>query len=375
MIHVVCFSQITTRYISPVDVDINYDPDDAAHGVVKNTASPNNKLFLFIGGSFSVPFIYQGISNFAGNEEFDVINISYPNSVAAATLSNSSDSLVFNKYRQEICYGTPVSPDVSVDTLNSIYTRTVKLLNYLDVTFPSENWGQFLMQSGELDWTKIIVGGHSQGGGHAAYFGKVNNVDRVLMFSGPNDYSDFYNISANWLRANSQTDRNRYFAYLSLLDEVVPFEKQLVNIEGIGIYPLYDTTFVDVLNDPYNNSRCLYTTQDPGSFMNHSATVIQSDINREVWRYMLNSQIMTHTNDVEEPIQISVYPNPVISTLNVTSASELKNGNYKIISLNGRTVSTGTFLNPQSKYLDVSSLKTGCYILTIDGSSTMFFKS
>ncbi|GIV43097.1 MAG: hypothetical protein KatS3mg035_0220 [Bacteroidia bacterium] len=33
---------------------------------------------------------------------------------------------------------------------------------------------------------------------------------------------------------------------MSLLDEIVPFNNQLTILHGLGLYPLYDTTFVDI---------------------------------------------------------------------------------------------------------------------------------
>ena len=254
-----CFAQINTFFVKPIQTDINYAAVQDSNLIVRNTTTNINKLFLFIGGTGSNTNSYQTISNFAGNLGYDVINLSYPNTVAAASLGSSSDSMAFNKYRQEVCYGTPLSVEVAVDTLNSIYTRTVKLLNYLNITYPTQNWNQYLISATTLDWSKIAVGGHSQGGGHACYFAKFNDVERVLMFSSPNDYSNFFSSSANWLRTSGITAMSKHFAYLNLLDEIVPFNKQLTNIQGLGIYPLYDTTYVDISSSPYSSSHCLYT--------------------------------------------------------------------------------------------------------------------
>ena len=83
---------------------------------------------------------------------------------------SSSDSMAFNKYRQEVCYGTPLSVEVIRYTKFHLYTnsKTVYLL-----TYPTQNWNQYLINATTLDWSKIAVGGHSQGGGHACYFAKI----------------------------------------------------------------------------------------------------------------------------------------------------------------------------------------------------------
>ena len=370
MIVTSCFSQINTFYVKPILTDINYAAVQDSHLVVRNTTTNLNKLFLFIGGTGSNTKGYLTISNFAGNLGFDVINLSYPNTVSAASLGNSSDSMVFNKYRQEVCYGTALSSDVAVDTLNCIYTRTVKLINYLNTTYPTQNWNQYLINPTTLDWSKIAVGGHSQGGGHACYFAKFNNVERSLMFSSPNDYSNFFSNSANWLRIPGITTMNKHFAYLNLLDEIVPFNNQLINLQGLGLYPFSDTTYVDNSSSPYSNSHCLYTTQPPGiSILYHNATTKFSLINNSVWTYMLTSAITTNINEVKTDGIFSIYPNPTLSLVNIFSDSNLFDKTYIVQNIGGQIILTGKFSDIYFCSIDVSSLETGIYFVTINNKT------
>ncbi len=362
-----CFAQINTFFVTPIQTDINYAAVQDSHLVVRNTTTNINKLFLFIGGTGSNTNSYQTISNFAGNLGYDVINLSYPNNVAAASLGSSSDSMVFNKYRQEVCYGTPLSLDVTVDTLNCIYTRTVKLINYLNTTYPTQNWNQYLINPTTLDWSKIAVGGHSQGGGHACYLAKFNDVERVLMFSSPNDYSGYFSNSANWLRTSGITAMNKHFAYLSLLDEIVPFNNQLTNLQGLGLYPLYDTTFVDISSSPYSNSHCLYTTQTPGlAILYHNSTMKFSSINNSVWTYMLTSTITTSINEIKDNNELSIYPNPTSSIINIHSDSNLIDKTYTVQTLAGQTILTGKSSKSNFFSIDFSSVENGIYFVSVD---------
>jgi hypothetical protein len=362
-----CFSQINTFFVQPIQTDINYAAIQDSNLVVRNTTTNINKLFLFIGGTGSNTKSYQTISNFAGNLGYDVINLSYPNTVAAASLGSSSDSMVFNKYRQEVCYGTPLSPDVIVDTLNCIYERTVKLINYLNLTYPTQNWNQYLINPTTLNWSKIAVGGHSQGGGHACYFAKFNDVERVLMFSSPNDYSNYFSNSANWLRTGGVSSLSKHFAYLSLLDETVSFNKQLTNLQGLGLYPLYDTTFVDISSSPYSNSHCLYTSQPAGlAILYHNSTIKFSLINNSVWSYMLTSAITTSINDIKDNNVFSIYPNPTASVINIPSESNLIDKTYIVHTLAGQTILTGKSSYTNFFSIDFSSLENGIYFVTID---------
>lgn len=372
-----CYGQVQTYYVKPIQTDPNYAPTEDSSAISRNTGFQLNKLFLFIGGTNSSSSTdYNALRLHSANLGFDFINLSYPNNVAAASLASSSDSLVFNKYRQEVCFGTPVSVDVTIDSLNSIYTRTLKLIQYLDLTYPTENWGQYLTTPTSLDWSKIIVGGHSQGSGHACYLAKQYLVDRVLMFSGPNDYSNTFSNSANWLRQAGVTPASRHFAYLSLNDEVVSFSKQFVNISGLEMLVSDDTTHVDNISSPYGNSHCLYTTQTPGIVvLNHNVPIKLSSINNNVWTYILTSTIITGLEYDFEMTDIKIYPNPSSNFIFLTSETLQEKITYSIYNLSGKLIKNEMLIPQGKKYMiDISDLKKGLYILKVNGMTTKIIK-
>lgn len=289
LVHAGALAQTQAFHVRPNQTDARYAEQDSNY-IVRNTSARNNRLFLFIGGSSSSPKSYSLICQYAASVGFDVVSLSYPNDVAAAPLGVSADSLVFDGYRQEVCFGTPASEHVEVDTLNSIHTRTLKLMQYLAATYPAQGWGEYLTAPDRLDWNRIAVGGHSQGSGHACYLGKHFAVERVLMFSGPNDYSTRYGRPGHWLSVPGATPVQRQYFYLHLQDEAVPFSRQLANNASIGLLAAHDTTLVDALAAPYENSHALYTNQMPlvpGQY--HNSTVGGNPINRGVWRYMLGA--------------------------------------------------------------------------------------
>ena len=110
--------------------------------------------------------------------------------------------------------GAPVSEKINVDPANSILNRLQKLLVYLVNHDPDGGWGEFV-DGGQPVWSHIVVAGHSQGSGHAAYIGKMFKVDEVLMFSGPQDYLDDLDKPAPWLARPSATPPSRFFAFLN----------------------------------------------------------------------------------------------------------------------------------------------------------------
>ena len=374
-------AQIQTYFVAPATTDSNYGINQGDHAITINTNLSINKLFLFLGGTntSSNSNYYSTLRDFAANLGYDVIKLSYVDSVAAATLTNSNDSLVFNKYREEINFGTPVSSDVTVDTLNSNYIRFLKLLQYLDVNYPSQNWGQYLLSPTSIDWSKIAIGGHSQGAGHASYLAKHFSMERVLMFSGPNDYSTTFSNSANWLRQSGVTPTNNHFVYLSLNDEIVDFSKQFVNISGLGMLMNDDTTLVDNIAPPYGFSQALYTVQPPQLIiLNHNVPPIKNtSINHNAWTYMLTTPIITGIKNTTITADSYLYPNPSNNLIVVSNKKALSTNLFKIVNINGQTVLSGylplTEINSKNS-IDVSFLSEGFYFLIIDNQAIKFVK-
>jgi hypothetical protein len=244
---------------------------------------------LFIGGSFSSPQDYTFISEHSASIGFDVISISYPNNVPAASLASSSNQFAFDNYRDEICFGNQVSNDVEVDILNSINRRIIKLIQYLESTYPEQNWNQYLMPSNNIDWEKIVVAGHSQGAGHACYLGKKRLVERVIMFSGPNDYSTHFNSPANWLSEDGLTELSKQYALLHINDEIISYDFQVLNLKDLGVLSLSeDPLLVDDLSSPYNNKNAL--SLNIPAFSNHNSTVGGNAKLPNIWTYILTSE-------------------------------------------------------------------------------------
>jgi hypothetical protein len=281
-------SQNSTYLVKPLETDKNYTATEESHYVSRNSTKHLNKLLLFIGGSYSVPKDYYIFCQHAATQGFDVISLSYPNTIATAPLGSSSDQYIFDNYRDEICFGNQVSNVVIVDALNCINTRTIKLIQFLKVTYPNENWQQYLTAQNTLQWNKVIVAGHSQGSGHACYLGKKNLVDRVLMFSGPNDYSGYYSAAANWLTQTGATPLNNQFSLLHVQDEIVPFANQVANLRGLGLLSSsQNPVIIDAIPAPYGNVRSLSTNIQAMSF--HSSTIGGNTILPNVWTYMLTT--------------------------------------------------------------------------------------
>jgi hypothetical protein len=281
-------TQKNSILITPNQTDNNYLTTNESHYVVRNTKTHLNKLLLFLGGSFSAPKDYNYFCDYGATIGLDVISLSYPNNIAAFSMSNSNDPDRFKNFRDEICFGNQVSSIVDVNLLNCVTTRATKLLVYLKNTYPEENWEQYLAANNTILWSKVILAGHSQGAGHACYLGKFNLADKVIMLSGPNDYSTYFDSSANWLSQNGQTPIDKHYSLLHIQDEVVPFAYQVANLKSLGLLsPSESPTLADNLSTPYSNAHSLSLNIPATSF--HNSTFDLNSKLARIWTYMFTN--------------------------------------------------------------------------------------
>lgn len=180
-------------------------------------AHPRHRLLLFLVGTRSKAASSLPIDTAFARWGYHAISLDYEDNVIVVSCAHSLDPSAFGRYRQAIVTGAPVSTRIHVDAANSILNRFQKLLVYLVEHDPKGGWSQFL-SDGQPVWSRVIVAGHSQGAGHAAYIGKLFKVDRVLMFSGPQDYMDNLHKPAPWQGRTSATPPSRFFAFLNRKD-------------------------------------------------------------------------------------------------------------------------------------------------------------
>jgi len=136
----------------------------------------------------------------------------------AAKFRGSNDVHAFDAYRRAIVRGGSVDETLTVAADSSIEARIVAALRHLAAARGSEGWGEFSSKQGVV-WDKLILIGHSQGAGHAAYLAHEHKVAKVLAVAGPQDYLTELARPAAWLSAPSRTPHDRYRALLHVQDE------------------------------------------------------------------------------------------------------------------------------------------------------------
>jgi len=293
--------QRQSNFVAPQSTDPEITTNLNNHYVSFNGSVPSKgQLFVFLPGTGGVAFNYLEINNTAADLGFHAINLTYPNDDAVNTLcgGTNSDLDCYGNIRMETVDGTDRSPLVNVNRANSIENRLIKLLIYLRNTFPGLGWQQFLTADSKLIWSKIVIAGHSQGGGHAGIIGRYHGVARVLMFAAT-DFNARANAPANWIAVPDSTPNAtgaaRFWGFGHQQDEMVNFTLMTTRIwPSYGMPPFGAIQNVDSVSPPYANSHSLTSNRTCDNY--HGCIVVDIrlvlengvPVYKSVWEYMLS---------------------------------------------------------------------------------------
>lgn len=254
-------NDIRTAFVNPMSTDDNITslsdlPDAENRNLFHFVAAPQmdnsiQLLYVNLPGSGGLPEQYQIISKHAATLGYHVINLAYPNWPAVRTLiQDQSDIDLPEKIRRERIYGEDQTALIQVTPHDSIENRIVKLLSYNHLHHPEEQWNQFLNSDNTLRWDKIVVGGHSQGAGHAAYLAKQHVLKGIIMFAGPGDHVKDYG-SAPWIYQENMISAEHMFGFTHRLDPVsrLFFNHQaILGMEEFGSAQRVDGKTIDELD-------------------------------------------------------------------------------------------------------------------------------
>jgi hypothetical protein len=141
--------------------------------------------------------------NAASSLGYSVLALSYDSTDEIASMCGvaSADAGCYFPTRESIIRGIPqkgaASAVAGISLDEGIADRIVLTLQYLERNAPGNNWASFLQPaavgappSDRVAWSKIVVAGHSQGGGHAAAVAKLFNVHHVIQLAATCDETD-----------------------------------------------------------------------------------------------------------------------------------------------------------------------------------------
>lgn len=191
-------------------------------------AKPNGLLLLSLGGTGSLPEDMSDFNTEAAKLGYATLALDYVNDkvkvqgkeIADAPVQGnistscrgSKDKSCFDNFRREVVKGEQVSHQARVDRRNSIEHRIETALRELAKKVPAR-WGKFLTPENQVNWSKIVVAGHSQGSGHTAFLAKLHPLRGAVMLAGPQDsFAD--GETAPWLDLPSRTPSDRFYSFL-----------------------------------------------------------------------------------------------------------------------------------------------------------------
>ena len=288
--------------IAPQTTDANITTNLNNHYVSINRAvAPKNQLFVFFPGTGGVAFNYLEVNNTAADLGFHAVNLTYPNNEAVNDLCGAPNTNLdcYGNVRLETKDGTDRTSLVSVSRPNSIENRLIKLLIYLRNQAPNDNWGQFLINDSTVNWSKIIISGHSQGGGHAGIIGRFHAVVRVVMFAAM-DFNGPTNSPANWISVPASTPNastpDKFWAFSHTRDEQVNYTLLSNRIwTAYGMNSFGAIVNIDSSAPPFNNTHSLTSNLECDNF--HGCIVADARLVRQngvpifkpVWEYLLSN--------------------------------------------------------------------------------------
>ena len=276
------FAQANVLYVEPGKTDSAIEMVHGPHvALYDSQAASRHRLFFFIVGTGANASNSLAIDSTFAKWGYHAISIDYENNVITVAFAHSLDTNAFDQYRKAIITGGTEGDKVKVDAANSILNRFQKLLVYLVEHDPKGGWDEFV-KDGKPVWDRIVVAGHSQGSGHAAYLGKMFDVDRVLIFSGPQDYLDDLHQPAPWLDGQSATPPSRFFAFLSKNDPFNVNHQEANCMKLMGVSKLQ--TVAVKPGEPIQGDYQILVNDFPQKSA-HGSTLSKQFTN--VWQYMI----------------------------------------------------------------------------------------
>ena len=287
--------------ITPSSTNTNVNSYDSPHYVYLDTrVVSKNKLFIFLPGTSGFPSVYTLIAKKAASLGYHTIGLMYPNGSEMYVASgNNPDNTSFGRCRQELFDGTDQSLAISVNADNCIKGRLISLLQYLSNKYPNQNWGQYLI-NGQVNWSKCIVAGHSQGGGHALYISKKVSLNKAIIFASI-DWNAYLGASASWIFDAGSTPISKVYSVNSIYDQVFSYANVQTQLNDLGIPGA--ATSIDNTSSPYGNSHRLITAATPAIsllFPDHNIACLDQYIPKTVsgsvspnfdsaWAYLLEN--------------------------------------------------------------------------------------
>jgi len=232
------------------------DADDAAtlalgtqQAQLDTTVTPIGKLVVYLHGAGAPETCGSG----AHGRELALMgfHVLQPCYVSDYGVANCGDDI--GGCRLEAFEGVDHHAFIAITPPDSIETRVVKGLEYVQAMHPGGDWQHFIVD-GKPRWSEIIISGISHGASSSGVIGMARAVDRAVMLSGPLDSNQA------WLKGAPLTPIDRFFGFTHTGDD-----QHMGHLKSFGDMMLPgQPVVVDGAAPPYDGSHRLVTSAPTG---------------------------------------------------------------------------------------------------------------
>jgi hypothetical protein len=266
---------------------VRYTPN--ARNVALRTA-PDAPLLLFLPATGAVPEDYRQFLDTAGGVGYHVLALDYWNRGRSVAQTCARDARCYSDLQANRFDGSHPTHYSSIAPSDSILARLRHAIRTLAQRDPRGGWDQFMTHD-RIRWDRIVLAGHSQGGGESAFIAHSHRVRGVLMFGSPVESDQ--GVTAAWMAHRGATPVQRYYALDSAHDmyaERITGSWHALHLPGapcrIGVDAparmRHQLVTDRVLGDPAQSHSLFITDRGPRSDRN-------APLFRDVWLAMLRA--------------------------------------------------------------------------------------
>jgi pimeloyl-ACP methyl ester carboxylesterase len=196
-------------------------PDHHGHGFAPNalnyasSGKAGGPLLLFLPATRSVPADYRSFLDTASSLGYHVLALDYFNRGRSVVKTCAGIPDCYAAMQRNRFDGTSPNEWSAIAPRDSILSRLRVALQYLRTSDAAGDWSRYATGD-HVHWSRIVVAGHSQGGGQAAFIAHNHNVQGALMFSSPVQSDN--GVPAAWMLQKGVTPASRMYGFVSTHD-------------------------------------------------------------------------------------------------------------------------------------------------------------
>jgi pimeloyl-ACP methyl ester carboxylesterase len=199
--------------------------------------SSTGPLLLFLPATAEKPSDYTRFLRLAADDGYHVLGLDYWNLGHSVASTCGTDADCYGAVQRNRLDGSRPFAKSHVAPRNSVLGRLKPALAHLRSADPKGGWGRYL-DDGAIRWDRVVLAGHSQGGGESAYIAHIHRVRGALLFGAPIITDGA--VAATWLSTPGRTPESRIYAFDNTSDRFWPRIRASWERLGLGTPEVVD---------------------------------------------------------------------------------------------------------------------------------------